>query len=82
MPVDQIARAVAINDLSVIVTAWCYVCDDCGRRDTFPDVPMPEGRSEFEASQKGWRMRMDSDDNEMCRCPSCCARTLPQAKRD
>lgn len=79
MPVEQIIRAVAIDDLAVCIQAWRYVCDDCGRRDTFPDIPMPEGRSEMEPQRKGWVIRWDAGDGELCRCPNCSmakARTL------
>ena len=71
MPVERVIRAVLIDDLALTVSAWRYVCDGCGRRDVFPDHPMPEGRSEFEAQQKGWRIGIL--DEETCYCPSCCA---------
>jgi hypothetical protein len=80
MPVDQIVRAVAINDLVICVQAWCYICDDCGRRDTFHDIPMPEDRSEFEPQHKGWRLHYDRQtDDELARCPVCQSKlaTLP-----
>jgi hypothetical protein len=72
MPVEQIIRAVAIDDLAICIQAWRYICDDCGRRDTFPDIPMPEGRSEMEPQRKGWVIRWDyGSDGELCRCPQC-----------
>jgi hypothetical protein len=75
MPVEQIIRAVAIDDLAICVQAWRWICDDCGRRDTFADIPMPEGHSEIDAQRKGWRIRWDlASDGELCRCPGCCAR--------
>lgn len=75
MPVEQVIRSVAIDDLAVCVSAWRYICDGCGRRDTFPDSPMPEGHSEFDASRKGWIISWDYDDREICRCPGCIARS-------
>lgn len=78
MPVEQVIRAVAIDDLAVCVQAWRWICDDCGRRDTFADIPMPEGHSEMDAQRKGWVVRWDhGSDGELCRCPSCCARRSP-----
>lgn len=75
MPVEQVIRAVAIDDLAICIQAWRWICDDCGRRDTFPDIPMPEGRSEMEAQQKGWLIRWDIEsDGELCRCPQCAAK--------
>jgi hypothetical protein len=75
MPVEQIIRAVAIDDLAICIKAWRWICDDCGRRDTFPDSPMPEGCSELAPQQKGWRIRWDAaSDGELCRCPQCSAR--------
>jgi hypothetical protein len=74
MPVEQVIRAVAIDDLAICVQAWRWICDDCGRRDTFADIPLPEGHSEMDAQRKGWRVRWDqASDGELCRCPGCCA---------
>jgi len=80
MPVEQVIRAVAIDDLAICVQAWRWICDDCGRRDTFPDLPMPEGHSEMDAQRKGWKIRWDHEsDGELCRCPGCCARRIEPA---
>lgn len=71
MPVLGLLKAVAIGNLVVPVSAWQWTCDRCGRVDTFADSPMPEGHSEFDASRKGWAIYWDTEDNELCRCPSC-----------
>lgn len=71
MPVESVHRSVLIDDLALSVSAWRYICDRCGTRETFPDHPMPEGRSECEASRKGWRISVVHD--EECHCPTCCA---------
>lgn len=80
MPVEQIIRAVAIDDLAICVQAWRWICDECGRRDTFADIPMPEGHSEMDAQRKGWRILWGPEsDGELCRCPGCIARGVRTA---
>lgn len=70
MPVEHITRAVKIDDLALLISAWRWVCDRCGRRDTFPDNPMPEGSSELDAQRRGWKVVWSpKSDGEQCRCP-------------
>lgn len=71
MPIEYVTRAVAIDDLAVMVTAYRWICDRCGFRETFPDSPMPEGRSEFDARRRGWGIFWDAEDLENCSCPTC-----------
>lgn len=73
MPVEQVFRAIAIDDLAISVSAWRWICDVCGRRETFPDVPMPEGASEFDPGNRGWRLNWRTD-GEACICPTCAVR--------
>jgi hypothetical protein len=76
-PVEQVTRVVAINDLAICVTVWRWICDDCGRRETFADSPMPEGHSEMDAQRKGWKVRWDAEsDGELVRCPGCISRNI------
>lgn len=72
MPVEQVTRAVAIDRLAICVSAYRYICDTCGDRDTFPDDPMPEGSSAADASRKGWRLYPGPDDDQCAKCPHCC----------
>lgn len=69
MPVEHVCRAIAIDDLALAVSAWRYICDGCGARETFPDNPMPEGRSEVDANRRGWHISILHD--EECYCPTC-----------
>jgi hypothetical protein len=71
VPITQTIRAVVFDNLVVPVSAWRYVCDDCGFAESFADSPMPESCSEFDASKRGWGIRWDSDENELARCPKC-----------
>jgi hypothetical protein len=72
MPVEHVTRAVKIDDLPLLISAWRWVCDGCGRRDTFPDIPMPDGASEMDAQRTGWKIMWGPDsDGEKCRCPNC-----------
>jgi hypothetical protein len=83
MPVEHVTRAVAIDDLALMISAWRWICDDCGRRDTFPDAPMPEGCSETDAQRKGWVVRWGPDsDGEKCRCPTCRTRLIKSAQKN
>ena len=72
MPVEHVSRTVTIDDLAIVVTAWRYVCDTCGRVDAFADVPMPEGHNEWDAQRRGWRFCIGGE-NDRCKCPSCVA---------
>jgi hypothetical protein len=75
MPVEQVIRAIAIDDLAICISVWRWICDDCGARSTFHDDPMPDGHSEMDAQNKGWKMVWSvQSDGEMCRCPGCIAR--------
>lgn len=77
MPVKQITRGVTIDGLFVSVSAWRWTCDNCGHRETFPDNPMPEGRSESDATRSGgWHLRWREP--EGCVCSGCW--TLAQTK--
>ncbi len=71
MPIERVIKSVLFDDLVVGCSAWRYICDSCGYRECFPDVPMPEGRSEMDASRRGWRL---SYIDEGCTCPECVAR--------
>jgi hypothetical protein len=79
MPIEHVTRAVAIDNLAVFVSAYRYVCDHCGNRETFADVPMPEGNSEFDAQRRGWRILWEND-GEGAQCPACSARRDAKAR--
>jgi hypothetical protein len=80
MPIEHVHRAVLIDDLALTVSAWRYICDRCGHRETFPDHPMPEGRSEFDASKRGWNH--SCLDDEQCVCPACITARREQFAKD
>lgn len=72
MPIEQVFRTVAVEDLAVPVSVWRFICDDCGLRQAFPDNPMPEGHSESDHTRAGWSIYYE-DDDEKAHCPRCCA---------
>jgi late competence protein required for DNA uptake (superfamily II DNA/RNA helicase) len=73
MPIEHVSRTVVIDELTVQVEVDRYICDRCNHRNTFYDVPMPFGCSEFDASRKGWQISIVHD--EEVYCPSCVALT-------
>lgn len=77
MPIEQVSRTILIDDLAVAVSAWRWICDACGHRQSFHDNPMPDGISEMAAQHRGWRIDWSTGDGEACKCPACAARALP-----
>lgn len=75
MSVSSVSKTVVFGDLCVLVAAWRYECDKCGRTDHFHDVPTPylERDGPFKASEIGWKTSWSADDEERTFCPGCTA---------
>lgn len=72
MPVEHASRTLSFDNLCVEVSIYRYICDRCGNREAFPDVPMAEGYTERSAGEKGWRFTNQFHDGEAdCLCPKC-----------
>jgi len=80
MSVEQVLKAVFIDELNVTVSAWRWTCKTCGFHETFPDNPMPEGRSEFDHQQRGWQLLYSDGDEGECLCPTCASRTSDRVR--
>jgi late competence protein required for DNA uptake (superfamily II DNA/RNA helicase) len=77
MPIEHVSRTVVIDDLALQIEVDRYICDRCNSRDTFHDIPMPDGHSVFDASRKGWQIGIVHD--EEVYCPSCVALAASRA---
>ena len=83
MPVENVHRAVLIDDLSITVSAWRWICDACGSRETFHDNPRPPDVSGWAAQNKGWKILWGPDtDGEKCACPACAAAPLAKCEAE
>jgi hypothetical protein len=73
MGIALVSKMVAFDNLSVEVSAWRYTCDQCGRVESFHNVPVPylESEGDLVAQRKGWRIIIGVEDDERCRCPHC-----------
>lgn len=71
MPIEHVSRSISIDDLLITVEVDRWICDDCGRVETFPDIPPVEGMDLRTPSLRGWRISYFVGNGDGCRCPRC-----------
>lgn len=83
MPIDYVTRGITFENLLVEVTVLRYVCDDCGRRQDFHDVPTPYNERVPTPQSLGWQILGSFDDDggqEGARCPNCIAERVAKER--
>lgn len=74
MPIEHVTRGLSFDNLYVEVSVYRWICDDCGARQAFHDVPEPYGEIVPTPGSSGWRILHSWDDGEEgARCPTCAA---------
>lgn len=64
MPVEAVSKMVSFDNLSVEVSAYRYICNVCGTRECFHDVPTPYMEQVPTPSSKGWAHGIAIEDGE------------------
>lgn len=83
MPIEHVSRHLSFDNLLVEVSVARWICDDCGRRQAFHDVPTPYNEKVPTPSSLGWRLGYPMDDGQEqgCICPGCCERRDAECRR-
>lgn len=83
MGIEHVTRALSFDNLVVEVSVDRWICDDCGRRQAFHDVPTPYMEKVPTPSSLGWRLGYPMDDGEeqTCICPACAEKNDAEYRR-
>jgi hypothetical protein len=76
MPVEHVTRGLSFDNLFVEVSVDRWICDGCGTRQAFHDVPGPPYGDPVPTPEKlGWHLcyPMDDGSEQSCTCPKCYA---------
>lgn len=72
MSIEYVTKGICFDNLLVEVSVVRYICEDCGRREAFHDVPTPYNEVVPTPQGKGWRIITPLDDGPECaRCAAC-----------
>lgn len=74
MPIEHVTRCLSFENLLVEVSVDRWICDDCGRRQAFHDVPTPIWPEKVPTPQSlGWSLHFPMDDGseQGVTCPKC-----------
>ena len=76
MPVEHVTRTMDFDNLVVEVSVYRYICNACGQRECFHDVPTPYNQIVTTPSDRKWKLKFppDGDGEQEAYCKNCEAR--------